>query len=178
MPEVILTPGDDVPIVPFWQSAKFPSKFYSINFLFSPNSKVNRAPECTFGVYCTNIIEWYDVINVGKDTAYLKTVQRHREQREKGNQLAKGAMRQTRNSEHPPSSPSPSAPIDGDVWHRCLRSDSSFPLSGGRMKIWRHMDQIEGKMRRRRRRRYSCCSIPYMDARGGVDSSHTLIYEY
>ena len=107
MPEVILTPGDDVPSVPFWQSAKFPSKFYSINFLFSPNSKVNRAPECTFGVYCTNIIEWYDVINVGKDTAYLKTVQRHREQREKGNQLAKGAMRQTRNSEHPPSSPLP-----------------------------------------------------------------------
>ena len=27
------------------------------------------------------------------------------------------------------------------------------------MKIWRHMDQIEGKMRRRRRRRYYSCLL-------------------
>ena len=83
-----------------------------------------------------------------------------------------GAMRQTRNSEHPPP-----APIDGDVW---LSLSLSLSLSGGRMKIWRHMDQIEGKMRRRRRRRYYSCLLNSIHGcqrgEGGGDSCHIGIH--
>ena len=67
---------------------------------------------------------------LGEDKAYLSMVQRPRAPKEgrgkRRNQLAKGrAMRQTRNSEHPPP-----PPIDGDVWLSLSLSLSLFLEEG------------------------------------------------